>query len=205
MHFLLATLKRNADEGQPVEPAIERIRASLGRSRARVDGALDFARSGGPATHKIANLRMTLDHLRDEIRAESPGVELVFEGVDGELAVACPSGVLMSILSNPVRNSVKYMEGERSQRVRIGALRKGDDVRVEVEDSGPGISPELAPHVLEPYVRSKDHPKPGLGLGLATVKRFVEEHGGRVGVTSTPGEGSLFWFELPCARESALS
>jgi len=65
-----------------------------------------------------------------------------------------------------------------------------------VQDTGPGIPSEKKGALFEPYVRGESN-QPGIGLGLATVKRLTEAHGGRVGVESSPGAGSTFWFELP--------
>lgn len=72
---------------------------------------------------------------------------------------------------------------------------------MEVEDSGPGISPELVGDIFQPYVRGPTNVKEGLGLGLATVKRLCETHGGRVGVRSVVGRGSIFWVELPRLKD----
>jgi signal transduction histidine kinase len=202
LHFTLSTLKRNAEKGLPLDEPIERARACLKRSQNLVDGVMDFARSGAASSGGRANLRATLDGLLDDVRADSSEVEIVVEGVDDDLFVACTSGVLGSILSNLVRNAVKYMEDRPDKRVTIRASTKGGTVRVEVEDTGPGLAPGLAEHVFEPYVRSQDNPKPGVGLGLATVERFVESHRGRVGVESSLGQGSLFWFELPRAESA---
>jgi len=70
-------------------------------------------------------------------------------------------------------------------------------VRVEVADTGPGLPPGSEQLVFEPFRRAGNSHLPGLGIGLATVKRIVEAYGGRLGVWSTPGRGSTFWFELP--------
>jgi signal transduction histidine kinase len=74
-------------------------------------------------------------------------------------------------------------------------------VYFEVQDTGPGIAAELSERIFQPYVRAGLPGQPGIGLGLATVKRLVEAHGGRVGVRSVVAGGSLFWFELPRAAD----
>jgi signal transduction histidine kinase len=71
---------------------------------------------------------------------------------------------------------------------------------VEVEDTGPGIPLELRDRLFERYVRGKNATtKPGIGLGLATVKRVSQAHGGAVGMRPGPEQGSVFWFEIPRA------
>jgi signal transduction histidine kinase len=77
-------------------------------------------------------------------------------------------------------------------------------VHVEIEDTGPGVSPGLEDAIFEPYRRGPVATQPGLGLGLATVKRLVIAHGGRLGVRNAPSGGAVFWFELPRAPETRL-
>jgi len=70
-----------------------------------------------------------------------------------------------------------------------------------VEDTGPGIPVGLQKVVFDPFVRGPQEVADGTGLGLATVKRLAEAHGGRVGLQSTVGVGSVFWVELPLASD----
>ncbi len=199
LHFTLGTLERNAAKGLPIAEPIERATACLRRSQSLVDGLMDFARSGASGHGGRANLRAALDGVLEEARAMPGSIEFVVEGVDDDLFLACAPGVLVSILSNLVRNAAKYIADMPEKRVTIRAASRAAAIRVEVEDTGPGLAPGLEPHVFEPYVRAPDNAKPGLGLGLATVKRFVEAYRGRVGVASSADRGSLFWFELPRA------
>jgi len=69
---------------------------------------------------------------------------------------------------------------------------------VEVIDNGPGIPTVAQQAVFEPF-RRLEAKHPGIGLGLATVKKIVEAYRGKVGLVSTVGQGSAFWFELPKA------
>ncbi len=85
-------------------------------------------------------------------------------------------------------------------RVR-GQAQRGR-VRVEVADTGAGLPEEMQQRVFEPYVRL-DKSRPGIGLGLATVRRLVLAHGGKVGVSPNAGTGAVFWFELPLSEAVA--
>jgi signal transduction histidine kinase len=136
----------------------------------------------------------------EEVRSEANGaVEVLVVPWRGDIVFPCAPGILGSVLSNLVRNAVKYIGEGAEKRVTIRVLPNDDAPRVEVQDTGPGLPEALATHIFEPYVRGPGNAQPGLGLGLSTVRRFVEAHGGRVGVESSPGRGSVFWFRLPRA------
>ena len=70
--------------------------------------------------------------------------------------------------------------------------------RIEVTDTGTGISPEECARLFTPYYTSKSH---GTGLGLAIVQSIVSDHGGRISIDSQPGHGTTFIIELPVGRE----
>jgi signal transduction histidine kinase len=124
-------------------------------------------------------------------------VELTREKCDKECEVACAPGVLVSVVSNLVRNAIAHMGEATSRRVVLRCAPAERRVRFEVEDTGPGLPAGFADLAFQPYVRGPSSGAPGIGLGLATVKRLVEAHGGAVGVRSVTGAGALFWFELP--------
>jgi signal transduction histidine kinase len=200
LSFTLGTLKRRVARGEAVDDLVQRADATILRARRLVDGALDFARSAAPQTGATADVHDVVTGVVEEARADQgERAEVIVEPFE-DVSVECAPGVLASVLSNLVRNALKYMNDRAEQRVTIRVARRGDAVRVEVADTGPGLPPGLESRVFEPYVRAPGNPQPGLGLGLATVRRFVESHRGRVGVASTPGQGATFWFELPAAR-----
>ncbi len=185
--------------------SLERAAAAVERIKRLVEGLLDFARAGGkPSRDARAEVGEAVTDVVLELQpiASDAGAEVSFE-CEGHHVVACSPGVLTSLLANLARNAVKYLGNGPLRRVVIRARSVGRAVRIEVADTGPGLAPEIAPHVFEPYVRAPNAAAPGIGLGLATVKRLAEAHGGNVGVTSSPGAGSTFWFELPEAPRTA--
>jgi signal transduction histidine kinase len=184
------------------ENALRRASRSLTRVKTLVDGLLRFARAAaqpepGATADVSAVVRDVLDGMRRE--AQDRGIRLDSE--EAECArVASSVGVLTSLVSNLVQNAIKYM-GDRPRRVVIVRTRATEDrVRVEVEDTGPGVPADIAESIFEPFVRGVSG-EAGVGLGLATTRQLVRAHGGTVCLSTRPGDGSLFWFELPRARE----
>jgi signal transduction histidine kinase len=143
-------------------------------------------------------VRNVLDGVIDDLRleAEKKEIELDYESPDPALIVACSAGVLISITTNLVSNAMKYMGDAELRRVRVRAGEVGHFLQLEVSDTGPGIAPELQAIIFQPYVRG-DATALGYGLGLATVRRLVEAHGGDVGLQSSPEGGCLFRVHLP--------
>lgn len=113
------------------------------------------------------------------------------------LCAAMGAGLLRTVLRNLVSNAVKYGARRDGARVQVLAEPEGEAVRIEVADDGPGIPPDRLPHVFDAFVRASAEPG-GFGLGLATVKRLVEAHGGDVSISSRPGAGTRVRLALPC-------
>jgi signal transduction histidine kinase len=182
---------------------LDRATATLQRVGQLVDGLLVFARSGEAPTASVSsNANEVLAGVIDELRpsAEANGVTLELDLPPHAPLVACSSGVLISLASNIVGNAIKHM-GSAPIRLVHGCVREvGRMVRFEIRDTGPGVPPAMRERIFDPYVRAAESNAPGIGLGLATVRRLVEAHGGSVGVLPNDGAGSLFWFELPKAR-----
>lgn len=103
------------------------------------------------------------------------------------------------VWANYLSNAIKY--GGAPPRIELGATREGDMIRFWVRDHGPGIAPEEQKHLFTEFNRLSSRGG-GHGLGLSIVKRITEKLGGRVGVESTPGQGSTFSFTLPAHRSS---
>jgi signal transduction histidine kinase/ActR/RegA family two-component response regulator len=128
--------------------------------------------------------------------------------IDVETAPAWVNGDpvrLEQVLTNIVTNAVKYTPA--GGRIRVGLRADGDDVVLDVEDDGFGISPELMPHIFELYTQSErtlDRARGGMGIGLTLVRRLVELHGGTI-VASSGGEGRGSTFTVRLRRIPAPS
>jgi len=105
---------------------------------------------------------------------------------------------LERILVNLLSNALKYSEEDSEVLVRGEAGEK--EVRVSVEDRGPGVVTEEIPRLFERFYRSQNTKRSeGLGLGLYITRMLVESHGGRLWAESALGQGSAFHFTLPQA------
>ena len=103
---------------------------------------------------------------------------------------------LLQVLVNLTSNALKFVVTGREPSIQVRAQDLGDYVRVWVEDNGPGIPADCQSEIFGIFTRLNGEKYPGTGIGLAIVQKGIERMGGRVGVESTVGEGSRFWFEL---------
>jgi signal transduction histidine kinase len=201
----LALEPRGTSANDAYARRIERGRRAIDRVRVLVDGLLGFARAGArPEPGARADVDATIEDLVPDLQtaAAEAGVEL-HVSANAQCSAACSPGVLTSLIANLARNAIKYIGDGALRYVEIRAYEDDDHVRVEVIDTGPGLTPGFEERAFDPYVRGRSSSKPGIGLGLATVKRMIDGHRGRVGVRSVPGRGCTFWFELPIAAEES--
>ncbi|GAA0580358.1 hybrid sensor histidine kinase/response regulator [Caenispirillum bisanense] len=108
-------------------------------------------------------------------------------------------------LLNLLSNAVKY--NRPGGVVRISAERCGDQLRLSVTDTGPGIPAEVADQLFQPFARlgQENGTIEGTGIGLAITRKLVEQMGGAIGYVSSDGEGSTFWIDLPVAAEAPVT
>lgn len=177
--------------------ALDRAEASARRLAQTIDEILRFSRSGGaPDPGVSCEVSAAVDAVAAELgpRAAEAGLELVTDAPPG-LDAAMAEGHLRTVLQNLVGNALKYGRSEGGQ-VAVRAVGQGGRVVLTVSDTGPGIPPEALARVFEPFYRASGQAE-GYGLGLPTVKRLVDAHGGVVRVASEPGGGTTVTVELP--------
>jgi two-component system phosphate regulon sensor histidine kinase PhoR len=147
------------------------------------------------AEQVVSLLRVRVDEKRQRLALEIPADGLVLQA---------DRRALEQVLTNLVDNAVKYCPPGASITLRAHVVDGGTSARVEIVDTGPGIEPRHLPRLFERFYRvdgGRSRDMGGTGLGLSIVKHLVEAMRGAVGVESTPGRGSLFWFSLPLAPQ----
>jgi signal transduction histidine kinase len=120
--------------------------------------------------------------------------------------VLCNLGDLNQVVLNLVINACHAMAdrpGEVRGTLTVRTLQDGDDVLIEVQDTGTGIPAEIADRIFDPFFTTKDVGR-GTGQGLALAHTLIHQHhGGTIGFDSTPGVGTTFTIRLPNRREAA--
>jgi two-component system NtrC family sensor kinase len=117
--------------------------------------------------------------------------------------VECAPSQLNQVFLNLVTNAAQAIEHDHGV-ITVATSCEDGWVRVDVQDNGSGIPAEHLKRIFDPFFTTKEIGK-GTGLGLAIVYKIVQEHGGRIDVASTPGEGTTFTVRLPaCAPQPAL-
>lgn len=101
--------------------------------------------------------------------------------------------LLQQAFLNILINAEQALAGRTDGRIEVSSRRQGDDVVVEIRDNGPGLDPEVAPQVFDPFFTTREA---GSGLGLALTRRIIREHGGEVTAADAPGGGACFFVSL---------
>ncbi|HWI56342.1 MAG TPA: ATP-binding protein, partial [Bacillota bacterium] len=105
--------------------------------------------------------------------------------------------LLTQVITNLLSNALKFVARGVRPRVEVAIKEAGRQVRVEVRDNGIGIAPEYQEKVFRMFERLHTTAEyPGTGIGLAIVQKAMLRMGGKLGLESTPGQGSCFWIEL---------
>jgi signal transduction histidine kinase len=121
-------------------------------------------------------------------------IEAATGGTSGrpDLLIACDRQRILQVLGNLVGNALKFTPP--GGRITVRAQEQGNMVSFVVEDTGSGIAPDHLPHLFERYWSADSR---GIGLGLYIARSIVLGHGGDIGVRSSPGAGSSFFFSVP--------
>lgn len=191
-----------ADQPDQVE-VVDHIRRSTAHLLQVINDILDFSQLqvGKLSLHPTdIGLKALVDEALERYRVRARDKGLVLEA---ELDPALPPLIhadrqrLQQVLHNLLDNAVKFTE---KGHVRLHMRALDGRLRIEVQDSGPGIAPERQAHIFNRFEHADiqtNRAYGGTGLGLALCEKLTRLQGGSIGVQSQPGQGALFWIELP--------
>lgn len=202
-----ALLEDEADRLSPEGSRIlERLREQSRRMTRLVDDLLSLSRvARADLNCENVDVSALAASVADELARRSPGrtVELMLQ--PGMVAYA-DAGLLRIVLENVLGNAWKYTRTRPVARVEMTGTPSPEGTIFAVRDNGVGFDPAAAPRLFKPFQRLHAGSEfEGTGIGLATVRRIVERHGGRVWAEGRPGEGATISFTLEpgSAREAA--
>jgi len=195
-------LRKPIPDIDEVRQVIQDIVGDAGRATATIEQIRSLLHTHGPVTTAV-NLNDISEQVRSFLRrdAATRGVEL-----DLELAPELPHVMgnaieLQQAILNLALNSLDAVAAVNGPRkVVIGTTSSNDEsVELYVQDTGPGLSPEIRRRLFEPFFTTKED---GLGMGLPIVRTLVEQHGGSVVVDNNADGGAIFRIILPVAIQA---
>jgi signal transduction histidine kinase len=164
-----------------------------------VDAVVGYAQTENTESPRLpVDLSRTLDHAIESLRPDivESGAEIIADELSTVLG---DEPQLERLLVNLLGNAIKYA-GTTPPRIRITATRERDQWQVSVADHGVGVESGSESRIFELFERGRPgrtvRPGTGKGIGLATCRRIVERHGGRIWVTPNEPRGSVFCFTL---------
>ncbi len=186
-----------AGEEKAEEP--RRILRAVSEELARVDGVvrqlLKFARPKAPVLAKV-DLRALLDDavLLAGARASAQGATLKVQRPPEPIEAIADADMLRQVIVNLLINALQAMEGGAGPAVDLALAMRDGQAAFTVEDNGPGVPADRADAIFRPFMTTKPS---GTGLGLATSRRLIELHGGRLWLENPGSPGARFTFTLP--------
>jgi len=173
-----------------------RVRRQVRSITEMVGDILDFTQSGRVnTTLPLINYRDFMENLLEELNAEAAlkTVRVEFENQPPDIKLPLDSHRLRRVTLNLLHNAADMMP--EGGRILFRFQHDGKMLTTEIQDSGPGIAPEVAGKLFQAFVTfGKEH---GTGLGLSICKKIVEDHGGTISARNAAGGGAIFSFSLP--------
>jgi signal transduction histidine kinase len=193
-------LAEEAEErlGETGREHLRRVLAAGKRMSALIDELLELSKvTRAELRRRPVDLSMLARRVVSELRQREPDrrIEAV---VSADIIVSGDEGLLQIALENLLDNAWKYTSRVAEPRIEVSAAEAGGERICFVRDNGAGFDASYAGRLFQPFQRlHTDAEFPGTGVGLATVSRIVQRHGGRIWAEAAPGKGATFYFTLP--------
>lgn len=175
---------------------LQRVKNGCARMDNLITGILEFSRIGRQGLQKqMVDTRSIVADIVTEMNTERSGNNL--EVVIGELPNCYADPLLLrQVFTNLISNAIKFSRHKETAKIEIGAGVQGDEIVFFVRDNGLGFDRQSAQRLFELFQRLHGAEIEGIGIGLATVKRIIELHGGRIWPEATPEMGATFYFTI---------
>ena len=195
----------NAKLDKEGQEYIRIVTESAIRMQGMVNDLLEYARIGNnDMRFSIINATDELKHVLENLSAsiQYEGAQITYDPLP---KIKGNPVQFMRLLQNLIGNGLKYQMESATAYIHITAEDQGDHWLFSIRDNGIGIEEEHRNQIFEPYKRLHTWEEyKGTGIGLAVCKKIVENHGGKIWVTSEPGKGSVFYFTLPQIKQEDL-
>jgi signal transduction histidine kinase len=199
---VIEIIGRDLPSTSPARAVVKDVRLEIAQIDRILTGLLETARPHPPHVSR-GDLNTTVEHTVMLVRQQvlSRPIKIELERAPDLPEVEHDSDQIHQVLLNLLLNAVQAIESGRAGTVRVRVGSREGQASVVVSDSGRGIPPQNLPNIFRPFFTTKGN---GTGLGLSLARRIVEEHHGRIEVTSAEGKGSQFEvllpFQLPAAE-----
>jgi len=193
---VIEIIGRDLPASSPARSVVKEARQEITRINQIVTDLLQTARPHPPQVRK-SDLNTTVEHavMLGRQQALSNSIEIMLQKDPSLPQMEHDSDQIHQVMLNLLLNALQAIEHDGKVRVTVKA--QGTMAAVEVADNGRGIAPEHLPNIFRPFYTTKGD---GTGLGLSLARRIVEDHHGRIDVTSAVGKGTTFTVVLPLQK-----
>ena len=176
---------------------LARVRSATARMSGLIEDLLDLSRiSGGTIERQHVDMTAIAQEVVAELRQRDPDRQVTLQ-IEDELVVEADRRLLTIALENLLGNAWKFTSMRAEAHIAVGSLRPADELVCFVRDDGTGFDPAHADRLFQPFQRLHSQAEfEGTGIGLATVRRIISRHGGRIWAEAEPGQGAAFFFTL---------
>jgi len=194
---------RDLPASSPAKAVVKDVREEIAQINRILTDLLGTARPRA-SEMRSSDLNTTVEHAVMLARQQvlSKPIKIEFTPAEDLADVDHDSDQMHQVLLNLLLNSVQAIEGSGLVRVAVLSQNESEDAVITVSDTGRGISPDHLQNIFRPFFTTKGN---GTGLGLSLARRIVEEHHGRIEVTSSSAKGTTFTVTLPVRQAVAVA
>jgi signal transduction histidine kinase len=195
---VIEIIGRDLPDTSPARAVVKDVRQEIARINRIVTDLLQTARPHPPKVHK-SDLNTTVEHavMLGRQQGLSKSVEIALHKDPSLPEIEHDSDQIHQVMLNLLLNALQAID--QNGKIAVAIELRGENAVVEVADNGRGISPDHLPNIFRPFFTTKGD---GTGLGLSLARRIIEDHQGRIDVTSAVGKGTTFAVVLPLQRNT---